>query len=61
MDRATTLYSGDRRIRTMMQPCASAAKLRSSGSILHIGPKAMVLTSDHRHLGSLLGAHTIGS
>ena len=36
--RATTLYSVDRRrFQTMMQPCASAAKLRSGGPILHHG------------------------
>ena len=38
--------------RTMMQSCASAARLRGGGSILHSGLKAMVSTSDHRHLGS---------
>jgi hypothetical protein len=36
----------------MMQSCASAAKLRGGGSILHSGFEAMVFTSDHRHLGS---------
>ena len=36
----------------MMQSCASAAKLRGGGSILHNGLKAMVFTTDHRHLGS---------
>ena len=35
-----------------MQSCASAAKLRGGGSILHNGLKAMVFTTDHRHLGS---------
>jgi len=35
----------------MMQSCASAAKLRGGGSILHSGLEAMVFTSDHRHLG----------
>ena len=38
--------------RTMMQSCASAAKLRGGRSILHSGLEAMVFTSDHRHLGS---------
>jgi hypothetical protein len=37
--------------RTMMQSCASAAKLRGGGSTLHSGLEAMVFTSDHRHLG----------
>ena len=37
---------------TMMQSCASAAKLRGGGSILHSGLEAMVFTADHRHLGS---------
>jgi hypothetical protein len=36
----------------MMQSCASAAKLRGGGSILHSGLEAMGFTSDHRHLGS---------
>jgi hypothetical protein len=35
-----------------MQSCASAAKLRGGGSILHSGLEAMVFTADHRHLGS---------
>jgi hypothetical protein len=35
-----------------MQLCASVAKLRGDGSNLHSGFKAMVFTSDHRHLGS---------
>jgi hypothetical protein len=45
--RATTLYSVDRRrrdprkIRTMMQPCASAARLLEGGPILSRGMKAM--------------------
>src|SRR5919206_2438326 len=30
-------------VRTMMQPCASAAKVRSGGSILHHGLKARLL------------------
>ena len=39
------------RITTMMQSCASAAKLRGGGPILFIGMKAMRLPG-HRHLGS---------
>jgi hypothetical protein len=45
--RATTLYSVDRRrrcrrkIRTMMQPCASAARLLEGGPILSLGVDAM--------------------
>ena len=35
----------------MMQSCASPAKLRGSGPILHSGLEAMVLSSGHRHLG----------
>ena len=41
IDRATNLYSVDPRDRTMMQSCASAAKLRGGGSILDRGTKAM--------------------
>ena len=40
--RATTLYSvGSVETRTMMQSCASAAKLRGGGPILFLGMKAM--------------------
>src|ERR1035437_4595569 len=39
-NRATTLYSAGPRTRTMMQSCASAAKLRSGGPILPVGTKA---------------------
>src|SRR5256885_2556964 len=39
-NRATTLYPVGPRTRTMMQSCASAAKLRSGGPILPIGIKA---------------------
>ena len=38
--RATTLYSVGPRTRTMMQSCASAAKLRSGGPILPFGIEA---------------------
>src|ERR1017187_5153915 len=37
---AATLYSVGPRTRTMMQSCASAAKLRSGGPILPFGMKA---------------------
>ena len=40
INRATTLYSVGPRTRTMMQSCASAAKLRSGGPILPFGMKA---------------------
>ncbi len=40
INRATTLYSVGPRTRTMMQSCASAAKLRSGGPILPFGIKA---------------------
>ena len=46
INRATTLYSVGPGTRTMMQPCASAAKLRSGGPILPLGMKAM------SHLGT---------
>ena len=39
-NRATTLYSVGPRTQTMMQSCASAAKLRSGGPILPFGMKA---------------------
>ena len=39
-NRATTLYSAGPKTRTMMQSCASAAKLRSGGPILPFGMKA---------------------
>ena len=56
--RATALYSVDPFMdRTMMQSCASSAKLRGGGPILHSGLKAVVLrrvtaTSD-RHRQTL--------
>src|SRR5258705_5684489 len=40
--RAATLYSVEPRTRTMMQSCASAAKLRSGGPILPFGVQAKV-------------------
>ena len=40
IDRATTLYPVGPGTRTMMQSCASAAKLRSGGPILPVGTKA---------------------
>ena len=40
INRATTLYPVGPRTRTMMQSCASAAKLRSGGPILPVGTKA---------------------
>ena len=39
-NRATTLYPVGPRTRTMMQSCASAAKLRSRGPIISVGMKA---------------------
>ena len=39
-NRATTLYPAGPKTRTMMQSCASAAKLRSGGPILPVGVKA---------------------
>src|SRR6266852_269882 len=40
-----------RDIRTMMQPCASAARLLGGGPILSLGSKPWV-GAGHRHLGS---------
>src|SRR5512132_2976651 len=40
-NRATTLYPVGPRTRTMMQSCASAAKLRSGGPILPFGRRAV--------------------
>jgi hypothetical protein len=48
--RATTLYSVGPRTRTMMQSCASVAKLRSGGPILPYGVKAKELASGNHHL-----------
>ena len=50
--RHNLVFGRSGRIVTMMQSCASAAKLRGDGSNLHSGFEAMVSTSDHRHLGS---------
>jgi hypothetical protein len=49
--RHNLVFGRSARIGAMMQSCASAAKLRGGGSILHSGLEAMVFTSDHRHLG----------
>ena len=58
INRATTLYPVGLRTRTMMQSCASAAKLRSGGPILPFGIKAKETRRDpatsnrhrrHRH------------
>jgi hypothetical protein len=49
INRATTLYPVGPRTRTMMQPCASAAKLRSGGPILFLGITARAQTGT-RHL-----------
>jgi hypothetical protein len=46
INRATTLYPVGPRTRTMMQPCASAAKLRSGGPILFFGMRAMEIGRD---------------
>ena len=51
INRATTLYPVGPRTRTMMQLCASAAKLRSGGPILFLGITAMAQTGT-RHLES---------
>src|SRR6266568_3481472 len=45
-NRAATLYAVGPRTRTTMQSCASAAKLRSGGSILPIGMKAKGLVGN---------------
>src|SRR4029077_17252781 len=50
ISRATTLYPVGPRTRTMMQPCASAAKLRSGGPILPFGIESQGNTSGLRHL-----------
>jgi hypothetical protein len=49
INRATTLYPVGPKTRTMMQPCASAAKLRSGGPILFFGMRAMEIVGT-RHL-----------
>ena len=50
INRATTLYTVGPRTRTMMQSCASAAKLRSGGPILPFGIESQGNTSGSRHL-----------
>src|SRR5262249_20987284 len=50
INRATTLYPVGPRTRTMMQSCASAAKLRSGGPILPFGIESQGNTSGPRHL-----------
>jgi hypothetical protein len=47
ISRATTLYSVGPRTRTMMQSCASAAKLRSGGPILLFG-----IGKPRKHVGT---------
>src|SRR5262245_432322 len=49
--RHNRVFGRSARIGAMMLSCASGAKLRGGGSILHSGLEAMVFTSDHRHLG----------
>jgi hypothetical protein len=48
--RTTTLYSVGQETRTMMQSCASVAKLRSGGPILPFGIAAIEHPPDARHL-----------
>ena len=59
INRATTLYSVDPRTRTMMQPCASAAKLRGGGPILCYGVIShgvhRVTATSNRHRRSITG------
>ena len=50
INRAATLYTAGSKTRTMMQPCASAAKLRSGGPILPYGMTAMEHISGSHHL-----------
>jgi hypothetical protein len=49
-DRTTTLYSVGQETRTMMQSCASVAKLRSGRPILPFGIAAIEHPPDARHL-----------
>ena len=54
--RAANLYAvGPFWILTMMQSCASAAKLRAAGPILAVGICAMSAAGS-RHLGSSIGS-----
>jgi hypothetical protein len=55
-DRAAALYSVGSMTLTMMQPCASAAKLRGGGPILDNGIDAMVSTGP-RHLEPSSATH----
>ena len=62
INRATTLYPVGPRTRTMMQSCASAAKLRSGGPILPVGTKAKGHCRDsatsNRHRRSITSGRT---
>ena len=62
INRATTLYPVGPKTRTMMQSCASAAKLRSGGPILPIGTKAKGHCRDsatsNRHRRSITSGRT---
>ena len=53
--RRTLVFGRSVRILTMMQSCASAAKLRGGGPILSVGICAMS-TAGSRHLGSSIGS-----
>src|SRR5262244_1404098 len=54
-NRATTLYPVGPRTRTMMQSCASAAKLRSGGPILPFGIESQGNTSGLRPPRTIIG------
>jgi hypothetical protein len=53
--RRTLVFGRSVWILTMMQSCASAAKLRGGGPILSVGICAMS-TAGSRHLGSSIGS-----
>ncbi len=55
ISRHTLVFGRSVRILTMMQSCASAAKLRGGGPILSVGICAMSAAGS-RHLGSSIGS-----
>ena len=58
--RRNLVFGRSVRTGTMMQSCASAAKLRGGGPILHSGLEAMGLAPGHRPLGSSSADRSLG-
>ena len=58
--RRNLVFGRSVRTGTMMQSCASVAKLRGGGPILHSGLEAMGLAPGHRPLGSSSADRSLG-